>query len=131
MLYFAQQKCEIVVLEVGLGGTLDSTNVIDAPECAVITALGMDHVKELGPTLGDIAAAKAGIIKEGCPVVSYGGAPEADAVIRRVCAEKHAELTEVDFSRLKYEEMCIRDRHGYVPAAQKAPSSHRTARRCR
>jgi dihydrofolate synthase/folylpolyglutamate synthase len=44
MLYFAQQKCEIVVLEVGLGGTLDSTNVIDAPECAVITALGMDHV---------------------------------------------------------------------------------------
>ena len=65
MLYFAQQKCEIVVLEVGLGGTLDSTNVIDAPECAVITALGMDHVKELGPTLADIAAAKAGIIKEG------------------------------------------------------------------
>ena len=103
MLYFAQQKCEIVVLEVGLGGTLDSTNVIDAPECAVITALGMDHVKELGPTLGDIAAAKAGIIKEGCPVVSYGGVPEADAVIRRVAAEKHAELTEVDFSRLKYE----------------------------
>ena len=103
MLYFAQQKCEIVVLEVGLGGTLDSTNVIDAPECAVITALGMDHVKELGPTLADIAAAKAGIIKEGCPVVSYGGVPEADIVIRRVCAEKHAELTEVDFSRLKYE----------------------------
>ena len=67
MLYFAQQKCEIVVLEVGLGGTLDSTNVIDAPECAVITALGMDHVKELGPTLADIAAAKAGIIKEELP----------------------------------------------------------------
>lgn len=103
MLYFAQQKCEIVVLEVGLGGTLDSTNVIDAPECAVITALGMDHVKELGPTLADIAAAKAGIIKEECPVVSYGGVPEADIVIRRVAAEKHAELTEVDFSRLKYE----------------------------
>ena len=103
MLYFAQQKCEIVVLEVGLGGTLDSTNVIDAPECAVITALGMDHVKELGPTIADIAAAKAGIIKEGCPVVSYGGAPEADTVIRRAAAEKHAALTEVDFSRLKYE----------------------------
>ena len=103
MLYFAQQKCEIVVLEVGLGGTLDSTNVIDAPECAVITALGMDHVKELGPTLADIAAAKAGIIKESCPVVSYGGVPEADIVIRRAAAEKHVELTEVDFSRLKYE----------------------------
>ncbi len=60
----------------GLGGTLDSTNVIENPECAVITALGMDHVRELGPTLADIAAAKAGIIKPGCPVVSYGGVPE-------------------------------------------------------
>ena len=86
MLYFAQQQCDIVVLEVGLGGTLDSTNVIEKPACAVITALGMDHVKELGPTLADIAAAKAGIIKPGCPVVSYGGAPEADAVLRRVAA---------------------------------------------
>ena len=103
MLYFAQQKCDIVVLEVGLGGTLDSTNVIDPPACAVITALGMDHVKELGPTIADIAAAKAGIIKEGCPVVSYGGMPEADAVIRRVCAEKHAALTEVDFNKLQYD----------------------------
>ena len=101
MLYFAQKQCDAVVLEVGLGGTLDSTNVIEHPECAVITALGMDHVKELGPTLADIAAAKAGIIKEGCPVVSYGGVPEADAVIRRVAAEKHAQLTEVDFGRLQ------------------------------
>ena len=101
MLYFAQQQCDIVVLEVGLGGTLDSTNVIDAPECAVITALGMDHVKELGPTLADIAAAKAGIIKEGCPVVSYGGAPEADAVLRRVAAQQHASFTEVDFAKLQ------------------------------
>ena len=101
MLYFAQKQCDIVVLEVGLGGTLDSTNVIENPACAVITALGMDHVKELGPTIADIAAAKAGIIKEGCPVVSYGGVPEADAVIRRVAAEKHAPLTEVDFHKLK------------------------------
>ena len=48
MLYFARKQCDIVVLEVGLGGTLDSTNVIENPECAVITALGMDHVRELG-----------------------------------------------------------------------------------
>ena len=95
MLYFAQQQCDIVVLEWGLGGTLDSTNVIEKPACAVITALGMDHVKELGPTLADIAAAKAGIIKPGCPVVSYGGAPEADAVLRRVAAQQHASFTEV------------------------------------
>ena len=101
MLYFARQQCDIVVLEVGLGGTLDSTNVIEKPACAVITALGMDHVKELGPTLADIAAAKAGIIKPGCPVVSYGGAPEADAVLRRVAAQQHAPFTEVDFAKLQ------------------------------
>ena len=101
MLWFARQQCDIVVLEVGLGGTLDSTNVIDPPECAVITALGMDHVKELGPTLADIAAAKAGILKPGSPAVSYGGVPEADAVIARVAKEQHAPLTVVDFSKLR------------------------------
>ena len=100
MLWFAEEKCDLVVLEVGLGGTLDSTNVIDPPECAVITALGMDHVKELGPTLADIASAKAGIIKQGSPVVSYGGVPEADAVIARVAAEQNAPLTVVDFNKL-------------------------------
>ena len=103
MLWFAEEKCDIVVLEVGLGGTLDSTNVIDPPECAVITALGMDHVKELGPTIADIAAAKAGIIKPDSPVVSYGGVPEADAVIARVAKEQNAPLTVVDLSRLKVE----------------------------
>ena len=104
MLWFAETKCDIVVLEVGLGGTLDSTNVIDPPECAVITALGMDHVKELGPTLADIASAKAGIIKPGSPVVSYGGVPEADAVIARTAAERHAPLTVVNLSRLTIED---------------------------
>ena len=74
----------------------------DVPtEFEIITALGMDHVRELGPTLADIAAAKAGIIKPGCPVVSYGGVPEADAVIRRVAAEQNAPLTEVDFHNLQ------------------------------
>ena len=100
MLYFAQERCDIVVLEVGLGGALDSTNVIDPPACAVITALGMDHVQELGPTLADIAAAKAGIIKPGSPVVSYGGAPEADRVIAAAAAACGAPLTVADFARL-------------------------------
>ena len=100
MLYFVQTRCDIVVLEVGLGGALDSTNVIDPPECAVITALGMDHVKELGPTLAGIAAAKAGIIKPGSPVVSYGGVPEADQVIARTAAAQGAPLTVVDFGKL-------------------------------
>ncbi|MCC8100609.1 MAG: bifunctional folylpolyglutamate synthase/dihydrofolate synthase [Clostridiales bacterium] len=99
-LYFARQRCDIVVLEVGLGGELDSTNVIPAPECAVITALGMDHVRELGPTLADIARAKAGIIKPGTTVVSYGGAPEADEVIAAKCRETGCPLIAAPFQHL-------------------------------
>ena len=101
MLYFRQCRCDIVVLEVGLGGGLDASNVIDVPEAAVITAMGMDHAAILGPTLADIAAAKAGIIKPGGAVVSCGGCPEADDVIRRRCREQGAALTEVDFTRLQ------------------------------
>ena len=100
MLWFAEQRCDIVVLEVGLGGALDSTNVIDPPECAVITALGLDHVKELGPTMADIASAKAGIIKSGGDVVIYGGNPEADPVFEQVCQEKGARLHKADFSAI-------------------------------
>ena len=90
-----------MVLEVGPCGALDASNVIETPEVAVITAMGLDHMAQLGPTLTDIAEAKAGIIKPSGAVVSYGGCPEADAVIRRTCAENGAELTEVDFSRLQ------------------------------
>ena len=92
MLYFARHACEIVILEVGMGGELDSTNVIEKPEAVIITAMGMDHVRELGPTMADIARAKAGIIKEGCDVVSYGGNPDADAVFRSVAEARHATL---------------------------------------
>ena len=101
LLHFRRKGCDISVLEVGLGGALDASNVIGVTEAAVITAMGMDHVALLGPTQADVAAAKAGIIKHGGDVVSYGGCPEADAVFRRVCRERGAGLTEVDFSRLR------------------------------
>lgn len=100
MVYFARHACDIVVLEVGMGGALDSTNVIDVPEVAVITAMGMDHVRELGPTMADIACAKAGIIKAGGDVVSYGGNPEADAVFGRICRERGARLYQPDFAAI-------------------------------
>ena len=100
MEYFARHKCDIVVLEVGMGGELDSTNVIDVPEAAVIVAMGLDHVKELGPTMSDIARAKAGIIKAGGQVVSYGGNPDADAVIAETCRAKGAGLHSPDFSAI-------------------------------
>ena len=99
MQYFLDKKCDIVVLEVGLGGELDSTNVIDVPEVAVITAIGLDHVEYLGHTLPEIAAAKAGIIKGG-PVAFYGGEPEVEEVFVKKCRETSSPLTIVDRSRL-------------------------------
>ena len=100
MEYFLQEKCDIVVLEAGMGGELDSTNVIGATEAAVIAAMGLDHVKELGPAMADIARAKAGIIKAGGAVVSYGGNPEADEVFARTCRERGAVLRSPDFLQI-------------------------------
>ena len=106
MKFFLHKKCDIVVLETGMGGELDSTNVIGTPEVAVITTIAYDHVKELGPTLRDIAKAKAGIIKGG-DVVIYGGAPEVEDVFESVCAERKARLLRADFNRIKSEEFSL------------------------
>ena len=100
MVYFVRSKCDIVVLETGMGGALDSTNVIGVPEAAVITAMGLDHVAELGPAMADIARAKAGIIKPGGSVVIYGGNPEADPIFEQVCQEQGASLTKPDFTAI-------------------------------
>ncbi|NLI53112.1 MAG: folate family ECF transporter S component [Clostridiales bacterium] len=98
--YFHRHAADIVMLEVGLGGELDSTNVIDTPELAVITNIGLDHTRELGPTISDIARAKAGIIKPGGDVVIYDRNPEADAVFAAVCLERGARLHIADHSRI-------------------------------
>ncbi|MDD6211882.1 MAG: bifunctional folylpolyglutamate synthase/dihydrofolate synthase [Clostridiales bacterium] len=100
MVYFKRHECDIVVLEVGLGGALDSTNVIPVPELAVIMAIGLDHTAELGGTISEITEAKAGIIKEGGDVVAYGRDPEAEAVLARVCEERHASLYYPEYERL-------------------------------
>ena len=107
MKFFLCQNCDIVVLEVGMGGELDSTNVIDTPEVAVITAIGYDHIKELGPRLADIAGAKAGIIKAGGDVAIYGGDSEAEAVFERVVTERGARLRRADFSRIRSTELFL------------------------
>ncbi len=101
MLYFAKAGCDLVVLEVGMGGALDSTNVIDPPEAAVITNIGLEHTEYLGSTLGEIAATKAGIVKPGCDCVLYDGAPEAADAVRAACREKDVPLTAADFSQLR------------------------------
>ena len=94
--YFKQRACDIVVLEVGLGGRLDSTNVIPAPEVAVITNLALEHTEYLGDTIAKIAFEKAGIIKPGCDVVLYEQSEEATAVVRAKCEECGCSLTITD-----------------------------------
>ena len=101
MLYFRESCCDFVVLETGMGGALDSTNVIDAPVAAVIMNIGLDHTEYLGDTLEKIAEAKAGIIKSGCTAVCYRGAPEVERVFERVCREKNVRLIKTDFSEIK------------------------------
>lgn len=101
MEYFYEEKCDIVVLEVGMGGELDSTNAIDAPEVAVITNIGLEHTQWLGNTLEEIAHTKAGIIKTGCEAVCYDGAPEVTAVVKQCCEERGVSLTCLDFSELE------------------------------
>lgn len=92
-LYFAEKKCDIVVLETGMGGALDATNVVENTLVAALTPISRDHMQFLGNTLGEIAAQKAGIIKAGCRVVTAEQEAEADAVIRKRAAELACPLT--------------------------------------
>ena len=93
LVYFARCKVDIAVLEVGLGGRLDSTNVCQ-PIVSVITSISLDHTQQLGDTLEAIAREKAGIVKPGVPVVSGVTQPGPRDVIREVCQREHAPLVE-------------------------------------
>ena len=92
-LWFYETKCDIVVLEVGLGGRYDSTNVIKNSLLSVITGIAFDHTEILGDKIEKIAWEKAGIIKENCPALYGGNDEKALAVIEKECEEKHSELT--------------------------------------
>ena len=85
-LAFAQERVQVAVVEVGLGGRLDATNVVEPLACAVAT-IGLDHVQWLGPTLSDVAAEKAGILKKGAPAVTAGQTRAAAEVLDRRAAE--------------------------------------------
>ena len=101
MEYFARQQCDIVVLEVGMGGELDSTNVIDCPECAILCNIGLDHTAFLGDTLTAIAQTKTGIFKDGGTCVTYPGVPEVEAVYEAVSAQRGLDRHPVDFTKLR------------------------------
>ena len=99
--FFKRRGCDIVVLEVGMGGELDSTNVIDVPEVAAITNIGLDHTDYLGSTLEEIAATKAGIFKEGGDAVIYRGTPGVEKVLEAVCKERNVSLKKADFDSIR------------------------------
>ena len=99
--YFARMNCDIVVLEVGMGGAMDSTNVIEVPEVAVITNIGLDHTDYLGSTVEEIALTKSGIFKENGHAVIYRGSASVEKVFEDVCAQKHVSLKKANFEGLK------------------------------
>lgn len=108
MMYFARENCDVVVLEVGLGGRLDSTNVIKNPLCSVITSISLDHTEYLGNTLSEIAFEKGGIIKENCPCVLYP-LQEKDVFekIKEICDNRNSKLiiTDIGTYSLAHEEI--------------------------
>lgn len=101
--YFKAQHCDIVVLEVGLGGRLDATNAIPVPDCALIMSIGLEHTEILGDTIEKIAREKGGIIKEGGTIVLYPQKAGPEAVFRTLALEKHAVLRPVSPAALTEE----------------------------
>ena len=100
-LYFAEQHCDYVLLEVGMGGRLDSTNVITQPVLSVITPISLDHTRMLGDHLAAIAAEKGGIVKPHCPAVLGPQQPEAQAVLTARCQQCGITPLQVDVNQIQ------------------------------
>lgn len=101
-LYYYRNNCDIVVLEVGLGGLCDSTNIIKPPELSIIMSISYDHTNILGKTIEEIAFQKSGIIKDGSPVVLYPQIyPQARSIIKNTAEAKHCKLYEADKSKIE------------------------------
>lgn len=101
LLYFLEQKCELVFLETGLGGLLDATNIISAPLVSIITSVSFDHMAILGNTLPEIAAQKAGIIKPHCPIVlSPDNADVVTEVVKKTAEQKQSAVLIPDLQKL-------------------------------
>lgn len=99
--YFNEEKCDVVILEVGMGGRFDATNIISAPLLSIITGVAIDHTAFLGDTVEKITGEKAGIIKQNSAVLYGGDNPVAEAIIRDEADKKQSLLYKVDYSKLK------------------------------
>lgn len=120
--YFADERVDIAVIETGLGGRLDSTNVI-SPLCSVITDISMDHAHVLGPTVEAITAEKAGIIKNDTPVITSNTVPAIAAILQEKADRLHAPLYRIDrdFRAGHIEELDRGFRYDYVPVTVPVP----------
>ena len=98
--YFKRQKCDIVVVEVGMGGELDATNTIGVPEVAVITNVGLDHTGILGNTVEEIALTKSGIFKEGGSAVIYRSGEAVETILQQQAEKKHMTFKKADFDSI-------------------------------
>ncbi|MEG2245817.1 MAG: folylpolyglutamate synthase/dihydrofolate synthase family protein [Peptostreptococcaceae bacterium] len=105
--YFYNENVDFVVLEVGLGGRYDATNVIEKPIVSVITSISMDHIGVLGDTLGKIAFEKGGIIKENCTTIVYPQKYEAGEVIKNICKENRSKYIECNFNDINIKQSNI------------------------
>ncbi len=110
-LYFLDKGCDIVVLETGLGGSLDATNVIDTTVAAVFTSISMDHMEILGESLEQIALAKAGIIKNKCYVISAKQQTEVMKVLRQAAAFRRAKFFTADAAKAKHVKSGVTKQH--------------------
>lgn len=99
LLYFQQESCWYQIVEVGIGGRHDSTNIIPAPVVTAITNIGLDHTEVLGKTLTEIASDKVGIIKNGCQFFTTEKRPELLAIFKTVCQKQHANYHKVSAGR--------------------------------
>ena len=106
-LYFAEKRCDYVVLECGLGGRLDATNIIKTPILSVITGIALDHTAILGDTHEKIAAEKAGIIREGVPTLWCGSHEGAEKVIKEKCESVGSDFIKIDRSATVINEMTL------------------------
>ncbi len=105
--YFKRQNCDIVILEAGMGGRLDSTNIITTSILSVITGIALDHTQFLGDTIEKIATEKAGIIKKGIPVLFGGKDNSAKTVIENTAKAQNSPFYFVDYNNLKVKEMLL------------------------
>ena len=105
--YFRRERCDIVVLEVGMGGRLDATNIIEAPLLSIITGISVDHTAFLGDTIEQIAGEKAGIIKPNCPVLFGGESKVAEDIIVAESRQKQSILYKTDYSSLSVRNMTL------------------------